>query len=95
MLAGHASGCLLSALGAGMPYNREKNESKNYFYYQWHIFYLNSKPSSNSSLTKVVSLQTAGSTQGTGLPSISGQNSGTFVAALRGALRGWGKLFKT
>ena len=27
MLAGHASGCWLSALGAGMPYNREKNES--------------------------------------------------------------------
>ena len=26
MLAGHASGCWLSELGAGMPYNREKNE---------------------------------------------------------------------
>ena len=24
MLAGHAFGCLLSELGAGMPYNREK-----------------------------------------------------------------------
>ena len=29
--------------------------------------------------------------QGTGFPSISGQNSGTFGAALRGALRGLGK----
>ena len=27
MLAEHASGCWLSALGAGMPYNREKNKS--------------------------------------------------------------------
>ena len=27
MLAGHASGCWLSALGAGVPYKREKNES--------------------------------------------------------------------
>ena len=26
MLAGHASGCWLSELGAGMTYNREKNE---------------------------------------------------------------------
>ena len=27
MLAGHASGCWRSQLGAGVPYNREKNES--------------------------------------------------------------------
>ena len=27
VLAGHASGCWCSALGAGVPYNREKNES--------------------------------------------------------------------
>ena len=27
MLAGHASGCWLSVLGAGVQYNREKNES--------------------------------------------------------------------
>ena len=27
MLAGHASGCWISALGAGVPYNREKTES--------------------------------------------------------------------
>ena len=26
-VAGHASGCWRSALGAGVPYNREKNES--------------------------------------------------------------------
>ena len=26
VLAGHASGCWPSALGAGVPYNREKNE---------------------------------------------------------------------
>ena len=26
-MAGHASGCWCSALGAGVPYNREKNES--------------------------------------------------------------------
>ena len=26
VLAGHASGCWLSALGADLPYNREKNE---------------------------------------------------------------------
>ena len=32
MLAGHASGCWLSALGAGMPYNREKNESLVFFF---------------------------------------------------------------
>ena len=30
VLAGHASGCWLSALGAGVPYNREKNESLNF-----------------------------------------------------------------
>ena len=30
MLAGHASGCWRSALGAGMPYNREKNEKSNF-----------------------------------------------------------------
>jgi len=28
VLAGHASGRWLSALDAGVPYNREKNESK-------------------------------------------------------------------
>ena len=30
MLAGHASGCWRSALGAGVPYNREKNEKCNF-----------------------------------------------------------------
>ena len=30
MLAGHASGCWRSALGAGVPYNREKNEKSNF-----------------------------------------------------------------
>ena len=28
MLAGHASGCWLSELGGGMPYNKEKNKIK-------------------------------------------------------------------
>ena len=37
-------------------------------------------------------LQTAGSPQETGFPSTSGQNSGTFGATIRWALRGWGKL---
>ena len=62
---------------------QSKNESLEFFQ-QWHIFYLNFQPSSDSSLTKAVSLQTTGSPQGTGFPSISGQNSGTFGAALRG-----------
>ena len=65
MLAGHASGCWLSALGACMPYNREKKQSLEFFYL-WHISYLNSQPSSDSSLTKVVILQTTGLPQGTG-----------------------------
>ena len=30
MLAGHASGCWRSALGAGVPDNREKNEKSNF-----------------------------------------------------------------
>ena len=41
------------------------------------------------------SLQTTGSPQGTGFPLTSGQNSGTFGAALRGALSGLGNFFKT
>ena len=44
VLAGHVSGCWHSALGDGLPYKSEKNESKKYFFYQWHIFYLNSQP---------------------------------------------------
>ena len=52
-----------------------------------HIFDINSQPSSYSSLSKVPSLQTIGSPQGKGFPSTSGKNSGTFWAALRGALR--------
>ena len=32
MLAGHASRCWRSELGAGMPYNREQNESKIYLF---------------------------------------------------------------
>ena len=87
MLAGHASGCWLSALGAGVAYNREKK--------QWHIFDINYQPCSDSSLTKVPNLQTTGSPQGTGFPSTSGQISGTFGAALRGALMGLGNFFKT
>ena len=87
MLLGHASGCWLSALGTGMAYNREQK--------QWHIFDINSQPSSDSSLTKVPSLQTTGSPQGTGFPSTSGKNSGTFGAALRGALRELGNFLKT
>ena len=48
---------------------------------------MKSQPSSDSSLTKVPSLQTTGSPQGTGFPSTSGQNSGTFGAALRQGLK--------
>ena len=59
-----------------------------------HIFDINSQPSSDSSLTKVPSLQTTGSPQGTGFPSTSGQKYGIFGAALRGALRGLGNFFK-
>ena len=33
VLAGNASGCWLSELGAGMPYNREKKKK---LYYKWH-----------------------------------------------------------
>ena len=94
MLASHASGCWRSAMGAGMPYNKEKNKSQKKFY-QKHIFDINFQPSSDSSLTKVPSLKTTGSPQGTGFPSTSGQNSGTFGTALRGALRGLGNFFKT
>ena len=54
---------------------------------QLHIFYLNSQPRSDSSLTKVLILQTTGSPQGTRFRSTSGQNAGTSGAALRGALR--------
>ena len=71
----------------------KKRKSK--FFYHWPIFYLNSKPRSDSSLSKVLILQTTGSPQGTGFPSTSGQNFGIFGAALWGALRGWGKLFET
>ena len=68
MLAGHASGCWLSALGAGVPYNRQK---KTHFR---HYFPANS----DSSLTEVPSLQTTGFPQGTGFPSTYGQHSCTF-----------------
>ena len=40
-------------------------------------FYLDSQPSIDSSVAKVAILQATGSPQGTGFPSISGQNSGT------------------
>ena len=39
VLAGHASGCWLSALGAGVPYNREKNESKLNFLAVAHFWF--------------------------------------------------------
>ena len=44
MLAGHASRCWLSALGAGVPYNREKNESKIICFLAVHIFDIISQP---------------------------------------------------
>ena len=43
-------------------------------------------------MAKVVVLQGTGSPHWTGFPSTSGQNSGTFVDALRGTLRG-GEIF--
>ena len=46
-------------------------------------------------LTKVPSLQTTGSPQGTGFPRTSGQNSGTFGPSLRVAFRGLGNFFET
>ena len=73
VLAEHASGCWLSALGAGVPYNREENENNIFFFQQWHIFYINSQPSSDSSLTKVPSLHTTGSPHGTEFPTTSGK----------------------
>ena len=71
MLAGHASGCWHSALGAGKPYNREKNKSK-------MNFDINSLLSSDSSLTKVPSLQTTGSPQVKKLPHFWGRTKGGF-----------------
>ena len=63
MLAGHASGGWLSALGAGVLYNREtKRESSLHPPPQVHW------TGSESSLTNVPSLQTTGSPQETGFP---------------------------
>ena len=52
------------------------------------FFYLHSQPRSDSSVAKVVILQTTGSPQGTG------ENYGTFGASLRGALKGWGMFLR-
>ena len=68
----------------------KKTESKIYLFLAVAHFRHYFPANSDSSLTKVPSLQTTGSPQGTGFPSTSGQNSGTFGAALRGALRVWG-----
>ena len=73
---------------------RKKRKSKIILLAVAH-FYLDSQPSSDSSITKVVILKTTGSPQGTGFPSTSGQKSGTFGPTLRGALRRLGKLLET
>ena len=44
---------------------------------------------------KVAILHTTGSPQGTGFPSTSGLNSGTFGAAIRKALKGLGNFVET
>ena len=63
MLAGHTSGCWLSTLGAGVPYNREKNESK-FIYILAVAHFLQCFPAnSDGSLTKVPSLMTTGSSR--------------------------------
>ena len=41
MLAGHASGCWRSALGAGMPYNREKKTKVTNICFSIGDFFLN------------------------------------------------------
>ena len=48
------------------------------------ILYLDSQPNSDSSVAKGAILLTTGSPQGSGIPSTSGQHSGTFGSALRG-----------
>ena len=78
MLAGHASGCWLSALGAGVPYNREEEKKVKLFFLAVAHFRYYFPANIDSSLTKVPSLQTTGSPQGIGFPSTSGHNSGTF-----------------
>ena len=59
---GHASSWL-SALGAGVPYNREKNESTIIFWLEVAHFRHYFPASSDGLLTKVPSLQTTGSPQ--------------------------------
>ena len=94
-MAGPASGSWLSALGAGVPYNREKNRKYLTFIFLAVAHFQHYFPAnSDSSLTKVPSLQTTGSPQGTGFPSTSGQNSGTFGTALRGTSRLLGYFFE-
>ena len=39
VLAGHASGCWLSALGAGVPYNREKKMNENLIFFSSGTFF--------------------------------------------------------
>ena len=56
----------------------------------WYIFYLDSQPSSYSSVAKVAILQGPGSPQGSGFPSTYGHISGSFGVALRVTLRGFG-----
>jgi len=62
VLAGYASGCWLSVLGAGVPYNREKKQSKIFFLALAHFRHY-FPANSDSLMTKVPSLQTTGSPQ--------------------------------
>ena len=63
MLAGHASGSWLSALGAGMPYNRGEKTKVKLIYFGIGTFLHYFPANRDSSLTKVPSLQTTGSSQ--------------------------------